>query len=395
MSSIEKSIDVNVPVHTAYNQWTQFESFPHFMEGVEEVQQLDDKRLHWRAQIGGKQKEWDAEIVEQEPDRRVAWRSLDGAPNDGIVTFQPIDANATRVTLALDYAPEGFLENVGDALGFVSGRVQGDLNRFKEFIESRGSETGAWRGEIHGAQTEGSGRTRESSATTPSRTSSAAQTRGTDVRGQGEAVLPVVEEEIDIGKRQVETGGARVHTKIEERPVEEQVNLREEHVHVERRPVDRPVGAADNLFREQSFELTEMAEEAVVQKRARVIEEVVVSKDVQERTETVRDTVRRQDVHVHEEGGERAVGASGYDAYDADFRNHFQTTYANSGYTYDQYAPIYRYGYTLANDDNYRSREWSDIEMDARSRWEERNPGTWEEFKDSVRYAWDRARGAR
>ena len=145
MSRIEKSIDVNVPVHTAYNQWTQFESFPQFMEGVEDVQQLDDKRLHWRAQIGGKQKEWDAEIVEQQPDRRVAWRSLDGAPNDGVVTFEPIDADRTRVTLALDYEPEGFLENVGDALGFVSGRVQGDLKRFKEFIESRGAETGAWR----------------------------------------------------------------------------------------------------------------------------------------------------------------------------------------------------------------------------------------------------------
>src|SRR3954465_15221694 len=93
MSTIEKSIDVNVPVHTAYNQWTQFESFPQFMEGVEQVSQLDNKRLHWRAQIGGKQKEWDAEIVEQQPDQRVAWRSLSGAPNDGIVTFQPIHAN--------------------------------------------------------------------------------------------------------------------------------------------------------------------------------------------------------------------------------------------------------------------------------------------------------------
>ena len=398
MSRIEKSIDVNVPVHTAYNQWTQFESFPQFMEGVEEVQQLDDKRLHWRAQIGGKQKEWDAEIVEQQPDRRVAWRSLDGAPNDGIVTFQPIDANSTRVTLALDYAPEGFLENVGDALGFVSGRVKGDLERFKAFIESRGAETGAWRGEIHGGQA-ARGTPAQSAVTASSAAPSlgaAERTRAADVGDQGEAVLPVIEEDIDVGKRRVETGGVRVHTKVEERPVEEQVNLREERVNVERRPVDRPVDDASAAFQERSFEVTEMAEEPVVRKQARVIEEVVVSKDVQERTETVRDTVRRQDVHVHDQesaGAERAVGATGYDAYDADFRNRFQTRYGNSSYTYDQYAPIYRYGYSLANDPRYRGREWADIEADARTRWEERNPQTWSEFKDDVRYAWEKARG--
>jgi len=309
MSSIEKSIDVNVPIHTAYNQWTQFESFPQFMEGVEEVRQLDSKRLHWRAQIGGKQKEWDAEIVEQQPDQRVAWRSLSGAPNDGIVTFQPIDANTTRVTLALDYAPEGFLENVGDALGFVSGRVQGDLERFRTFIESRGAETGAWRGAIHGGEATSGGKssttTAAASTTPPVMGNKGAQTRGTNVRDQGEAVLPVIEEEIDVGKRQVETGGGRVHTKVQERPVEEQVNLREEHVNVERRPVDRPLSDANAAFQEQSFEVTEMAEEPVVRKQARVLEEVVIRKDMQEHTETVRDTVRRQDVHVHEQGNER------------------------------------------------------------------------------------------
>jgi len=387
MSSIEKSIDVNVPLHTAYNQWTQFESFPKFMQGVEEVRQLDDKRLHWRAEIGGKQKEWDAEIVEQEADQRVAWRSLSGAPNDGIVTFEPIDANTTRVTLALDYAPEGLLENVGDALGFVSGRIQGDLKRFKEFIEARGAETGAWRGEIHDQQVEGQAATANTQGTT---------SRQARTLHEGEAVLPVVEEELQIGKREVETGNVRVHTKIEERPVEEQVNLREEHVRVERRPVDRPVDATDtNLFRDQSFEMTETGEEAVVQKRARIVEEVVIGKQVQEHTETIRDTVRRQDVHVHEEGGERAVGASGYDAYDADFRNHYQSTYANSGYSYDEYAPVYRYGYNLATSDSTRGQDWNSVAADARKTWETRNPGTWEEFKDTVRYAWDKARGTR
>jgi uncharacterized membrane protein len=148
MAKIEKSIDVHVPVRTAYDQWTQFEEFPRFMEGVEEVRQLDDKRLHWRAKIGGKEEEWDAEITEQLPDERVAWRSTSGAENAGVVTFHHIDANTTRVMLQLEYDPEGVVENVGDALGVVSRRVEGDLKRFKEFIEGRGTETGAWRGEI-------------------------------------------------------------------------------------------------------------------------------------------------------------------------------------------------------------------------------------------------------
>jgi uncharacterized membrane protein len=151
-SSIERSIEVNAPVRTVYNQWTQFEEFPRFMQGVQQVQQLDDKRLHWRAEIGFKDKEWDAEIVDQVPDQRVAWRSTSGAPNGGTVTFQPVDASRTRVTLRLDYDPQGVIENVGDTLGVVSQRIEGDLERFKQFIESRGMATGSWRGEIHGGQ---------------------------------------------------------------------------------------------------------------------------------------------------------------------------------------------------------------------------------------------------
>lgn len=157
MATTEKSIDVHVPLSTAYNQWTQFEEFPHFMEGVEKVSQLNDKRMHWRANIAGKVEEWDAEIVEQTADRRVAWRSTSGAMNAGAVTFQPIDANTTRVTLNLEYEPEGIIENVGSALGVVDRRVEGDLKRFKEFIESRGAETGGWRGEISGGQVEQGG----------------------------------------------------------------------------------------------------------------------------------------------------------------------------------------------------------------------------------------------
>ena len=149
MSTIEQSIDVNVPVRTAYNQWTQFEEFPRFMEGIEEVRQLDDKRLHWRANIGGKVKEWDAEISEQIPDKRIAWKNTTGATNAGVVTFHRLNDNQTRIMLQVEYDPEGIVENVGDMVGVVSARVRGDLQRFKDFIESRGKETGGWRGEIH------------------------------------------------------------------------------------------------------------------------------------------------------------------------------------------------------------------------------------------------------
>lgn len=148
MATIEKSIDVDVPVRQAYNQWTQFEEFPRFMEGVQQVRQLDDKRLRWRANVGGKEEEWDAEISEQIPDQRIAWHSTSGAENAGVVTFHHISDTTTRVMLQVDYDPEGFVENVGDAMGFVSRRIEGDLERFKEFIEGRGAETGAWRGEI-------------------------------------------------------------------------------------------------------------------------------------------------------------------------------------------------------------------------------------------------------
>ena len=148
MPTIEKSIQVNVPLTAAYNQWTQFEEFPMFMEGITEVSQIDDTHLHWCADVGGKRKEWDAEIVEQLPDERIAWRSVSGARNAGVVTFHYIDSDTTRIMLQMDYDPEGFMETAGDALGVLSHRVEGDLERFKDFLESRGAETGAWRGEV-------------------------------------------------------------------------------------------------------------------------------------------------------------------------------------------------------------------------------------------------------
>ena len=148
MSTIEKSIEVNVPVRIAYNQWTQFEEFPSFMEGVKEVNQLDDTHLRWKAQIGGKDKQWNAVITEQRPDERIAWKSTDGAKNAGVVTFHRLSDQKSKVMLQMDYEPEGTVENVGDAVGAVSMRVTGDLERFKTFIESRGQETGAWRGQV-------------------------------------------------------------------------------------------------------------------------------------------------------------------------------------------------------------------------------------------------------
>ncbi len=144
----EKSIEVDQPIRTVYNQWTQFEEFPKFMEGVEQVQQLDDTTLRWKAEIAGQEREWTAKITEQHPDERVAWRSTEGATNAGVVTFHKLDPNRTRVMLQMEFDPEGFAENAAEKLGVVGARIQGDLERFKTFIEERGSETGAWRGEV-------------------------------------------------------------------------------------------------------------------------------------------------------------------------------------------------------------------------------------------------------
>jgi uncharacterized membrane protein len=148
MSTIEQSIDVQVPVRTAYDQWTQFEQFPRFMEGVEEVRQLDDTHTHWVTKVGGKTKEFDAVITEQHPDERIAWTAEDGPEHAGVVTFHRLGDGETRVMLQMDYEPEGAVEKVGDALGVVKHRVKGDLERFKELVEAQGGASGAWRGEV-------------------------------------------------------------------------------------------------------------------------------------------------------------------------------------------------------------------------------------------------------
>jgi uncharacterized membrane protein len=151
MSRVEKSIEVNVPVRAAYDQWTQFEEFPRFMEGVKSVRQIDDTHLRWTAEIAGREVEWDARIMTQHPDEMISWASTSGVRNAGVVRFQRTGDDVTRITLAIDVDPQGPVQQAGDALGILDRQVEGDLERFKAFIESRGAPTGAWRGTVEDA----------------------------------------------------------------------------------------------------------------------------------------------------------------------------------------------------------------------------------------------------
>jgi len=148
-STVADQIEIDRPVDMVYNQWTQFEEFPRFMGGVESVRQLDDRTLHWKARIGGVTREWDARIVEQQPDQRIAWENTNGTTNRGVVSFRPIDAAHTMVSLRLEFEGEGFVEKAGEKLGIVESRAKDDLGRFKDYIEGLRGETGAWRGQIH------------------------------------------------------------------------------------------------------------------------------------------------------------------------------------------------------------------------------------------------------
>jgi uncharacterized protein (TIGR02271 family) len=196
------------------------------------------------------------------------------------------------------------------------------------------------------------------------------------------AAIPVVQEELKVGKREVQRGGVRVFSRVIETPVNESVNLREEHVNVERRPVNQPISTADAAaFKEQSIELRETAEEAVVQKSARVVEEVIVGKEVTNREEQINDTVRRTDVQIENLGGD-----------DSAFRTDWQSNYASQGGSYDDYAPAYRYG--TESRSKYQGRDWNDVETDLRSDWDTRygsgGASTWEKFKAAVRHGWDK-----
>jgi uncharacterized protein (TIGR02271 family) len=205
---------------------------------------------------------------------------------------------------------------------------------------------------------------------------------------QGDRKMDVVQEELEIGKREAGTRTVRVYSDITSKPVEKKVNLRDEKITVDRRAVDRPASPSDmETFKEGQIELTEKHEEPVVKKRARVVEEVRVGKEVSEHTETVRDSVRRKDVRVDDTGATTN--------YDNDYRTDYKTRFANRGQNYDYYAPAYQFGSTYANDSRYQDRDWNVVEKDMRRDWETRGQGKWEDFKDAVRYGWDRVRGHR
>jgi uncharacterized protein (TIGR02271 family) len=227
----------------------------------------------------------------------------------------------------------------------------------------------------------------------------AARERGRAGTGEvetGDIKVPVVEEELQVGTRQVQRGGVRLYTRVTERPVEETVRLRDETVHVERRPVDRPATEADvAAAKGRTVEVTETDEEAVIAKQARVVEEVVVSKEAEERTEAVQATARRTEVEVEPVGADATREVRGFETYEADFRHHYTTAAGSRGQGYAHWAPAYRYGYTLASDPRYRGRDWPAIEPEARRDWEQQHRGTWEEMKDAIRHAWDTVRGRR
>ncbi len=155
MAEVDESVEVEVPVSTAYNQWTQFEEFPRFMDGVESVRQLDDTHLHWVAEVGGRRHEWDAEITYQDPDRHIAWRATDGKDNTGSVRFERLDEGRTRIRVRMTWEAEGVAEAAGDKLGVDDRGVRADLERFKQLVESAGPETGAWRGEVREGEVTG------------------------------------------------------------------------------------------------------------------------------------------------------------------------------------------------------------------------------------------------
>jgi uncharacterized protein (TIGR02271 family) len=213
-----------------------------------------------------------------------------------------------------------------------------------------------------------------------------------DRRDTAEHSIPVVREELHVGKRDVRRGGVRVFNRITEQPVEEHVQLREERVRVDRRSADRPATEADFRAQDDVIEVTEMAEEPVVGKTARVVEEVVVGKDTTQRTETVRDTVRRTDVSVENLGTDRSFAD-----YDDDFRQDFNARYGSTrGAKYETYAPAYQYGYRMASDERYRGRSWNEVEANLRTDYERDYPGgKWEQMKDSVRYGWEKITGRR
>ena len=314
------------------------------------------------------------------------------APDDRAQTAYDVMQNHGAVDIderAEDYRKEGFQKFDPNSQPYAPAQVQAYQQKYSTNRPAMATET----------------------TTTETRTTGMAQPQ-TQARqmNTGEEVLPVMQEELAVGKREVQRGGARIFTRVTEQPVEEQVQLREEQINIDRQPVNRAVTDADMAaFKDGVIELTETDEEAVVSKQARVVEEVRVGKEVTERTETIRDNVRRTDVEVEQIPAQQTATTttntvmtgttttgtttSGFSSYDSDFRTHFQGL-NRSGATYEQYTPVYQYGYNLANDQTYTGRDWSAIQGDVQQQWEAKNPNTWDQFKDSIHYAWDKARGA-
>lgn len=251
------------------------------------------------------------------------------------------------------------------------------LNRYSPIDIQRGNEAG-------------STQTMPSSGTKAQKTGKAS----VDTAGTSKAI-PVVQEELRVGKRAVLRGGVRVYSRVIETPVEETVNLQEEKVRVDRQKVNRPVSSSDVATgRDEVIEVKEYAEEPVVSKEARVVEEVRVSKEATQKTQKVKDTVRRTEVNVENLGDQGATNVSGQSNFDDDFRSDFTRRYGSTGVSYDTYAPAYRYGYDMASDPRYKGRSFNAVEQDLRSDYGRRYPNsTWEKMKDSIRYGWDKVTG--
>jgi uncharacterized protein (TIGR02271 family) len=307
------SIEVNAPLKAVYNQWTQFEEFPHFMEGVEEVRQEGKKRLFWKAKIAGRVKEWEAEITNQVPDQRIAWESIDGSPNSGTITFDELGDDLTRVNATIGYEPEGFLEKTGDALGFPSGRIEGDLQRFREYVEQRGRETGGWRSAIGEGESSGEGvlPTRgsrlEGEADQPSAAEDAVSetkisTHPPDTTGQSTIEVPLSEEELKVGKRTVGAGEVKLRKTLTTEQVNVPVELKREDIVVERVPAHEVDPTGKEPFKEELVKVSLSREEPVVEKEVRVTGAVRVRKTEGIDKETIRESVRREDVDVDESG---------------------------------------------------------------------------------------------
>ena len=297
MGATTHTIEVNAPLRAVYNQWTQFEEFPRFMEGVEEVRQEGEKRLFWRAKIGGKVKEWEAEITSQVPDQKISWQSVDGSPNSGTITFEELGPDRTLVTATIEYEPEGFLEKTGDALGIPSGRVEGDLRRFRDYIEERGRETGGWRGQI-GQTAPAELGSRSESLAEVSRGAAGAE----GVVESGSIEVPLSEEQVKVGKQKVGAGEIKVRKKITTEQVNVPVELKREDAVIERVAASETRPTGKEPFQEERIEVPLSREEPVVEKQTRVTGGVRIRKTEGVEQQTIQESVRREDVDIDESG---------------------------------------------------------------------------------------------